>query len=148
MLSRLVGRCSSLWPVRVEVVPRPIVYTDKRPDLWQEITDKIDSYKNLPCTHLPHHLALTDSTWPREVRYYLAEISVRKKDTADLLRKVYPAEKKLVEFASWLEAVDKSHPDHDLKITHLAPTPAFIFPFVAIAAVISSYQVSVTRAPS
>lgn len=145
MLTRLVGRCSSLWPVRIQVIPRATVYTDKRPDLWQKITDKIDSYRNLPCTHLPHHLAVTDNTWPREVRFYLAMISTQKRETADLLRKMYPAEKKLVDFASWLETVDRTHPDHDFKITHLALNPALLLQFVAIAVTVSRF-VSIERA--
>lgn len=120
MLTRVFGCFSCLRPVRIQVIPQPSVYTDKRPSTWQHVVDVIKSDANLPCTHLPHHLTGTDKTWPQELQFYPFFVSHQKTETAQLLRKTYPAEKRLIEFAHWLDAVAETHPEHKIKATELA----------------------------
>lgn len=52
--------------------------------------------------------------------------------TAELLRKTHPAEKRLTKFAQWLDTVAETHPEHEIKATQLAISPAFMFSLLAI----------------
>lgn len=114
------------------MIPQPTIYTDKRPNALQKIIDIVKIDANLQCTHLPHHLTGADDTWPRELRFYPFFVSNHKKETAKLLRKTYPAEKRLVEFAHWLDAVAETYPEHEIKATEPAISPAFMLSLLAI----------------
>lgn len=133
--SRLLGRFSSMWPVRIQVTAPPPVYTGKRPDLRERLRYAFDAARDrtLPCTHLPRHLLRADDSWPAELRWYPVRMLRDKRGIADLLRKTYPDDKRLVEFAQWLHEVDKTHPKHDLELRYLAITPAFVVSMSAVS---------------
>lgn len=131
MLTRVIGRFSCLRPVRIQVIPHSTIYTDRRPGTWQKIVDSVKIDGNMPCTHLPYHLTGADDTWPEELRFFPFFMSNHKKETAQLLRKTYPAEKRLIDFARWLDAVSETHPGHKIEATQLVINPALVLSFSA-----------------
>ena len=133
MLSRILGRFSCLRPVRVQVLPVPKIYTDKRPDIWQRFFDTVKLDTNLPCTHLPYHLTnlKMDNTWPAELRGFPFGLSDKNK-IADLLRQTYPHEPRLIKFSHWLDTVAGTHPEHDVIATELTFSPALLIYFSAL----------------
>lgn len=129
----ILGRFSCLRPVRIQVVSVPKIYTDKRPDVWQRLSDAVKLDTSLPCTYLPHHLTnlKMDNTWPAELTGFPFGLSDKNK-IADLLRRIYPQEPRLIKFSYWLNAVADTHPEHDVIATELIFSPALLIYFSAL----------------